>query len=411
MKPTEHPLDEALRNALKRRFDDFEVMPSDSLSEKILMTKPQSSKSGYLVVLQIILLLTLGIGSWVAFKFNASDERGGSTVRQSTSEKRISRVQKGILPELPQKKIDRSVHESESSLHNLEDAVIYSHKKSNRERSADSKKQNELPIELVAVKPAKQESVRAEEIEIKDQNSLNLQMILRSKVFHTQKLNVKPVSILLCKNDETDAKNKRKTRPFGSKVIFSFTPINTFQHLTILRQPQLRYRNFQLPSSFSSQTLGYSLQSGIERKGFQILLSYSRFQQLIRYEVATNEYIITPRSTDSYAIAQEGVPTISQTTFHLLGLAVQKKFFLPNLFLPNLYLQTGASIGRELGTSQNLATGIIGIGKQWPVAPNAYLSVATNLNAGLNTLKTNDNAFKNRFYQMGVSLELSFGKD
>lgn len=411
MKPTEHPLDEALRNALKGRFDDFEVVPSDSLSEKILMGKTQSFKSVYLVALRIIFLLSLGLGSWVAFKFNSSQDRGISVVRQGTLAERVLKVQKRSLLESPQNKIDRPINENKQSLHNLENVVIYSYRKSNRERSADLRTKGESAIKIVTEKPENQASIRAEEVETSGQNSLNLRTIPDSKVFQFQKLNVKLVSITPYKNDEPDANNKCKTRPFGSKVIFSFAPINTFQHLTILRQPQLQYRNFQLPSSFSSRTLGYSLQSGIERNGFQILLNYSRFQQLIRYEIATNEYIITPRSIASYAIEQEGIPTTSQTTFHLVGLAVQKKFLLLNLFLPNFYLQTGASIGRELSTSQNLATGIVGIGKQWPVAPNTYLSVATNLNAGLNTLKTNDNAFKNRFHQMGVSLELSFGKD
>lgn len=411
MKPTEHPLDETLRNALKRRFDNFEVVPSDSLSEKTLMAKTQSSKSGYLVTLQIILLLSLVTGSWVAIKFSTSEERSISAARQSVSVKRVTKAKKVILPELSRKKIDRPTYESEQSRPNLEDAGLNSYKNLNEERSENSKNKDELAVDWVAVKPKSQETIRAKNVEIEGQNSLNLQVIPGIKVFRFQKLNVKPVAILPYKDNEPKVNNERRTRSSESKVIFSFTPISTLQHLTILRQPQLRYRNFQLPSSFSSQTLGYSLQSGIERNGFQILLNYSRFQQLIRYEIATDEYLITPHSIDSYAIAQEGIPATSQTTFHLVGLAAQKKFSLPTFFLPNLYLLTGASISRELGTSQNLATGMIGIGKQWPIAPNTYLSVVTNLNAGLNTLKTNGNDFKNRFYQLGVSLELSFGRD
>ena len=407
MKSTDDALDNALRNALKQRLDDFEAMPSDQLSEKILGTLSPARENNRLLVL-LLLLLSFGTDVWLAHRSVSSDMKFGSEKIAKVPSENVDNAPKVLSLNSENRQIRQSIKEStnEGNTNNY-----YSARQLTKEKSINSKKKTGLEKKYTEYLPANPVT-RPEVPKPNIRSGLDIQRIAGSRNFlYSQKLPKNYLTIPVSENGTATSMLPREGHPSRARLIFSFTPINTFQHLTILPQPEVRYRNFELPSSFSSQTLGYNLQSGMEKNGFRVLLNYSRFRQLIRYEIATDEYLIKPHSTVTPTIVREGFSTTSQTDFQLLGLAVQKKFFLTNFFLHNLYLQTGASASRELKTSQNLAMGMIGIGKSWPIAPHASLSLAPNLHVGLNSMKTNDDTFKNRFYQLGLSLELSFGKE
>ncbi len=193
--------------------------------------------------------------------------------------------------------------------------------------------------------------------------------------------------------------------------VISFTPTNTYQRLTILPQMHVQYQNFELPSLFSVQTAGFNLRGGLEKKGFQVLVNYSRFTQKIAYEIALDEYTVQPQGINTYTIARGGSSQTEEVTFQLVGLSLQKKFFLPTRTRSGFYVYTGASLSYDLTTSQNLAWGTLGIGRSWPVSPAASLSLIPQLGFGLNTVQTNRDAFKNRFYQLGLGIELTFGQN
>ncbi len=207
------------------------------------------------------------------------------------------------------------------------------------------------------------------------------------------------------------ASKASRTSPSHWRGVILFAPTNTYQRLTVLPQLHVQYQNFELPSLFSVQTAGFNLRGGLEKKGFQVLLNYSRFTQKIAYEIALDEYTVQPQGTNTYTIARGGSSQIEEITFQLVGLSLQKKFSLPTRTRSGFYVYTGASLSHDLTTLHNLAWGTVGIGRSWPVSPTASLSLIPQVGFGLNSVKTNNDAFKNRFYQLGVALELTFGKN
>lgn len=423
MKPTEENINQALRNALQQRFDLFEAQPSGRLSSEVLSAIRQSNTARYrrfATLLALILICgpgTLGIRE---VRFRSGDELNGksaATVKaQSTKGTLSTMTQTGGLTKITR---SESSGEAPSLKHysNAEQRVPLLGVVTKKRLTTDLYPHPAFlnPVSFSPITSPKPETNIQPDRPV--ENAQIQEPTLSHPLGDLQKL--RPRSLLAGTPPATPipghiaqgATARVPRAPLSPwRGVVSFTPTNTYQRLTVLPQDHVRYQNFELPSLFSVQTVGFDLRGGVEKKGFQVLVQYSRFTQQLAYEVALDQYLVEPNGSNSYTIAQEGMAQAEEITFQLVGLSLQKKFSLPAA-LPGFYVITGATLSHDLTTSHNLAWGTLGIGKSWPVAPAASLSLIPQVRFGLNSVKTNNDAFKNRFYQLGVAFELTFGKN
>lgn len=422
MKPTEENVNQALRHALQQRFDLFEVQPPDRLSTEVLSTIKQSNTARYRrFAMLLALILLCGLGT-LGVREGTFRPGGEPTDKSATVQAQPTR---GTLPTMTQTGSLTKRTKSKSSW------VAPSLK---RYPNAQQK----VPLPGVVTRnrlttdpyphptlqnPASFISIPLPESDTKIQPDAPLAdaQVHASTLSHplgdSQKLRPRPLQVgsppsMPIPGNPAQNATARVPRASSSawRGVLSFTPTNTYQRLTVLPQDHVRYQNFELPSLFSVQTAGFDLRGGVEKKGFQVLVQYSRFTQKLAYEVALDQYLVQPNGSNSYTIAQKGMAQTEEITFQLVGLSFQKKFSL-SAILPGFYVSTGATLSHDVTTSHNLAWGTLGIGKSWPVAPAASLSLVPQLGFGLTSVKTNNDAFKNRFYQLGVTLELTFGKN
>jgi len=440
MKPTDELINQALKKALKRRFDSFEVQPSSRLSSEVLGAIKQSNPSNFKRFSTILVVLILGsVGTWGILQFWSESEGSNSPKIHSV----LAGPGTGTFSPFLKK--------NKTKINYLQSSVEYGDKNPYNRRSLQTvelkaKRVQELTVQLPSgtkvilnqprsvlsksnadsdayphhiIQKATEATYRtgAQQpliTQFNDQipsESLPKRINFDIKRLQPHQLHKKwtistPTFIVPVKN----LTSAPRIAPSQWRGVISFTPTNTYQRLTVLPQMHVQYQNFELPSLFSIQTAGYNLRVGIEKKGFQVLVNYSRFTQRIAYEIALDEYTVQAQGTTAYTIAREGKSQIEERTFQLVGLSIQKKFFIPTRALSGLYAYTGASVNHDLTTSHNLAWGTLGVGKSWPVAPAASLSLVPQLSFGLNTIKTNKDAFKNRFYQLGLAIELTLGK-
>ena len=422
MKPTEENIDQALRNALQQRFELFEVQPSGRLSSEVLSAIRRSNTIRYRrFALLLALILICGLGTLgireVTSRSGDEPNDNSSTVKAQPTQGTLSTITPAISTTKTTRGESSRGSTSPDQHPNVEQSVplpgVVTRKRSTTDLYPPPTFQNPapfIPVTLSEPETNIQPDEAIADVQIQEPT-------LSNPLGDLQKL--RPRSLLAGSPPATPivgyivpSATARVPRAPSSpwRGVVSFTPTNTYQRLTVLPQDHVRYQNFELPSLFSVQTVGFDVRGGVEKKGFQVLVQYSRFTQKLAYEVALDQYLVEPNGSNSYTIAQEGMAQTEEITFQLVGLSLQKKFSLPAA-LPGFYVITGATLSHDLTTSHNLAWGTLGIGKNWPVAPAASFSVIPQVGFGLNSVKTNNDAFKNRFYQLGVALELTFGKN
>ena len=392
MKPTDKALDEALRRALQRKFDTFEAEPSRSLSGRVLdLLKNLPHDTEYRIPVLILLLLSLGIGGWVAGNLWASEKvrtsspafaGAGHLTSDATPEPR-SPVHRSVAA--------RSPRQLSTKLAGTPPSIAPAYRPSDNERDVTAQ------FDLYTTQPSA------------SAGPVRIQASRRAPRPYLPP--VPPARPVIKSITPVAANHPPAARPFPLRGVLSFSPTNTFQRLTVLPQADIRFQNFRLPSSLSSLTIGYLLRAGLESRGFQLLFHYSRFQQDISYEIGSNVYIIEPQPAHGPLITRKGIVQHERLTFQLVGVALHKKHALRSSLVRNAFVDTGASLNHDLTTSQNLAWGTVGVGKSWWVAPHAQLAVTPHVRFSFNNLKTNNDAFKSRYFQVGLNFELSLGME
>lgn len=407
MKPTEEHIDQALRKALQQRFDLFEAQPSGRLSSEVLSAIRQSNTARYgrfAMLLALILLCGLGTLGVREGTFRPGGEVTGksATVKAQPGGTLSTMKQTGGLTKITRSELSE---EATSLKHysNAEQRVpppgVVTKKRSIPDLYPHPAFQKPVPFSPVAL-PELDTKIQPDEPIADTQIQ---EATLSPPLGDLQKL--RPRSLLAGTRPATpivgyieQSTTARVPRALSSawRGVVSFTPTNTYQRLTVLPQDHVRYQNFELPALFSVQTAGFDLRGGVEKKGFQVLVQYSRFTQKLAYEVALDQYLVQPNGNNTYTVAQGGMAQAEEITFQLVGLSLQKKFSLPAA-LPGFYVSTGATLSHDLTTSHNLAWGTLGIGKSWPVAPTASLSLIPQVGFGLNSVTNQQRCFQKPF--------------
>jgi hypothetical protein len=451
MKPTDEAINQALQKALKRRFDSFEVQPSNRLSFGVLGAIKQPNYINFTRFSTILILVLVGsIGTLGVLEFWPDGGKADSTKTPSivtksgmgassiflitdnqTSGKQNKKSEEVPLPSNEKNhsypiRLQAEVPEIEQAYKLPILSHIPAGKTHTEPRSYINQSTQNFDIYPPFISQNTTDPGFVTENKTIDSNELVQQVLVESldqsvstrfdrdvkKLQPHQLPTTRPISTPTLEIPPQMPPNEvPRTLSSDWRGVISFTPTNTYQRLTVLPQMHVQYQNFELTPLFSVQTAGFNLRGGVEQKGFQVLINYSRFTQKIAYEIALDEYTVQPQGTSTYTIARGGSSQTEEITFQLVGLSLQKKFFIPTRLLSDFYVFTGATLSHDLTTSHNLAWGTFGIGKSWPVAPSASLSLIPQLSLGLNAIKTNDDAFKNRFYQLGLAIELTFGKN
>ncbi|MBB5285559.1 hypothetical protein HNQ92_003719 [Rhabdobacter roseus] len=192
------------------------------------------------------------------------------------------------------------------------------------------------------------------------------------------------------------------------RLLVSLTPTNTFQTLTINPHSDVVYQNFQFPAPVSSQSLGYKVSAGLEKKGFQLLLTYGQFRQSIRYEIATDEFRV--EQANGYRVVYRGTPVEDHNTFRLAGLAIKKHAVLRAGPFRHYYGDLGVEVNHELTHGRSAAWVNLGLGKQLALDHRTLLTVGPYLEYGFSKFTMPVTNFQIQPYQIGLSIGVSYSR-
>ncbi|CAG5004840.1 hypothetical protein DYBT9275_03459 [Dyadobacter sp. CECT 9275] len=459
MKSSDEPIDEALRKALKRKFDDFEVVPHPDMLDRVMgaiNSTPFAGKVQKPVIIMLVVAITITSLLLIRYE-NLSEEQNPlivSLIKPGKTD--TDRKQPATVTGSSEKHTETFI---KSSLETPAQKLPAHASESNAEKKAITLDTKPSGIFIAGgnrgtIQAAADRKFKAGRDTLQPKSSASAKTLLAGKTTDSDLTTFQPetkpgVSTQAPVTDVSAQEEKIKTIPIAESFsmqqllprpyytaglgkvpyagpdiekpdfpdkpapyhfLLSVTPLNTFQKVTILPQTDIKYQNFILPSAVSAQTLGFKVDAGIEKKGFQLLVDYSRFSQVIHYEIATEEYNVEPAKGGDFNIVRQGIPVSERTNFNMLGLSLQKVVFFKSPALRGYFGKAGVTMSHALSSSQNAASGNIGIGKTWKLSRNTLLVAGPEISYSFTKLKTNNEAFLFRPYQLGLSVGLKFIK-
>ena len=388
MKTPDDPTNRALREALRRKFDDFEAQPDPSLEVSVFDRLKELGKSAATrQLLSVVLLITFVLTTTVT---DDSVSMPGTNYI----------FLQGTLTKIPQNSvsafIEMQTNEIESAAEDFDLKPTFK-----AEGTSDAF------IQKLLIEPQKNIS---SESNVSDRTYIpTIDPI--SSLSCTENTVSLPIEVLSSMEKNSFAEDHSTNRKHSWKALVTVTPTNTFQMLTINPQPDVAYQNFRLPAPVSAQSIGYKISGGIEKSGFQFLLTYGQFQQTINYEIATDEFLVEPTSVNSYRVIRKGMAVENQNTFKTIGLAVNKRAVIHSGPFRHYFGNLGLEVSRELTHGQNMAWGNVGIGKELTLSPQTVLTVGPYLEYSFSKLMIPANQFQIQPYQIGISFGISYSKD
>lgn len=403
MKTPDDPINRALRTSLQRKFDDFEAQPDARLEVNVFDHLKNLSKSETTrQLLSMILLITFVLTTTVT-----DDSVSMPESSLAFSRKAITPIAQNFLV---------SIEEAQNKETRLGKNISDKNQKTVRQFSIESSENSSIDIinlgiqigaAIKEIKYADTNGDKNTDLPVERIGMSNIDPIagttfIQRNLFTRRKIAAHPD--LLANDLPLSRKN-----PW--KALIAITPTNTFQTLTVNPQPDVTYQNFQLPAPVSAQSIGYKISGGIEKGGFQFLMTYGQFRQSVSYEVATDEFLVEPTSANAYRVVRKGVAVESQNTFKMIGLAVKKRSVIQSGPFRNYFGNIGLEVSREVTHGQNLAWGNIGIGKELTLTNRTVLTVGPYLEYSFSKLLIPANQFQTQPYQVGISVGISYSRD
>lgn len=454
MKSTKDPLDEALQKALKRKFDNFEKEPNPPLKERVFYSLKIQQGPG---ILQQFIILSLLFGIIITATLlvlsNLKQDLNGSLVQnvkhenihtklKSTRKSHVTSHQESLLQnndysikiklgETVEASAIKSLPDKQMRLEHVKDSAIF--QKDQKFRRLDKRWNTEVfagQVESNSANGIRSFSQQKEQENIagfNHENSLALKInpafdAQLGKRFQSQDLTYlknkqaifsehNPLvpnwpTALLQETEKSGSILKRNKWAF----LVSGSSMNTFQMLTINPDPRGIYQNFDFPEKISLQNIGYKYNIGIERNGLQFLLNYGRFSQSLRYEIATDEFLVEDLNAKDYKVIRKGKAVHDLTTFRFLGLGFKKHSVLKSGPFKKYYADLGMEVSRELQLGQNTMWGNVGIGKEIYFNKYVGLNIGPYLEYSFTRLRNQENSIKTQPYQLGVSVTLQYWK-
>lgn len=198
------------------------------------------------------------------------------------------------------------------------------------------------------------------------------------------------------------------TNPTRIAWLFNASALHSYQILTVPSSAAQDFQNFNFPSLFTARSLGYKFSGGVERKGIQLQLHFSSFRQTYSYEVANNNYLVKPDDKGQYHTVRQGDRMEEDRRFSMLGIGVTRQLRWGHSPVSRFFAAFGAEYSHDLNSSQSLGWVSLGLGKQFAVSRNTAFSIGPYAEFSPVKVKGTQNPFYYQPYRVGISAGLRF---
>ncbi|MCE6987994.1 hypothetical protein [Dyadobacter sp. CY323] len=428
MKTSEEKLNEALREALKRKFDDFGDQPNPSSYNLIRARLKQPRNFKYLFF--TILFVGLFVGSividqhWVRQK-NAVNSKSVSqtetndkvldsnttTLDGSAAEKEnaISSTAKTASANFKTKRADLAAKSPvENSVQHISERKVMKQSATLAETPAFQEKQ-ESGVSTLPDQNAVLENTQLLANEIEDEpEATRLPDVnrLNPEAMKFEKMHIPEVAL------SGDIKTSNAIHANSTKVgwLLNVASLKTYQIITVPKTNGRDFQNFKFPSAFSLETLGYKVSGGFEKNGFQFMLHYSLFRQSYSYEIAGNEYVVHAVDGKDFQVVRRGMVVNENRKMELLGVGINKQVLWGKSPLRKYYATAGLEYSRTLSGSHDVGWISVGAGKQIPLNNQVLIHVGPYAEFSPVKVPGSGDPFYYQPYRVGISLGLKLIK-
>lgn len=389
MKTSEDKLNEALRAALKRKFDHFEGDPNPDAFGKIRVNLKAAPQWRYLFfTLLFVGLAIVGIVADQHFRQNSI----AKTIEKKPVNVKANAGENNLAPNVANVK---AISET--------DNIKQSKKLAFQNIKIEVEKQEEKVAQTYneeSVTAQGEETLAATNVASVVINPLDIQPgIFESNAQKLPNINV-------AKNDIKPVIYKNSGQ---IKLVLNAAVLQSYQILTVPSGAQ-SFQNFDFPSTFSLRSLGYKLSIGAETKGFQFLLHYSRFKQDYSYEIAGNDYVVETIDKDNFKVIRQGTRVSQENQFSLLGIGVNKQVTWGNAAIGKYYASAGLEYSYGLIRKQSIGWINAGIGKQFPISKNRSLQIGPYAEFSPVKFTGSGDPFFYQPYRVGISAGLRLNR-
>ena len=452
MKTSEDKLNDALRDVLKRKFDDYEEQPNPAALDRIrARVKPARTGrywwfTGALVLLSVSgILLSRYTGernasfavSEKAPALAAKEAAPGSanpgepagraiakasgylpkplslkTIRNAPAV-RPERIVESVFVKDPGSKPAAKVHRGHSG--NVPGATVsrynglppantdltaatadVSNRANERMPAAPGSVSGEMEAALAEEMPVHIDSaalniVPLEELAIMPLKEAQIPLHLRGVVAPAYK----PAKVIV-------------TNPARVAWLFNASALHSYQILTVPSSAAKDFQNFNFPSLFTARSMGHKFSGGVERNGIQLQLHFSNFRQTYSYEIANDNYLVTPDGQGQYHTVRQGDRMEENRKFSMLGIGITRQLRWGHSPVSRFFAAFGAEYSHDLNSSQSLGWISLGLGKQFAVSRGTAFSIGPYAEFSPVKVKGIANPFYYQPYRVGITAGLRF---
>lgn len=435
MKTSEDKLNEALRAALKRKFDSFEDVPDPSAFQKIRANLKPGRQWKYLFfTLLFVSVAIIGIitDQHYAKKHIAKKAITKEAVKRAEAKINVAEMNLGgkptpvMLALNPKNPADEGVRPAAMSRVNKKASNLKLHLVTNNMKSSFSAAPSAEP-ESVFVNPQLSETTftnpekEANSVLSDNRDDLLLQSSaepIGSKNFDfaISEIDNQPVTFTSIHKDvlnihipESEIKPVVKHGRGNINWLVNAAVLQSYQILTVPSGAQ-SFQNFEFPSTFSLRSMGYKLSVGVEKKGFQFMLHFSRFQQSYSYEIAGNDYIVQTFDKDHFKVIRQGTRVSQDNKFRLIGVGMNKQVNWGNAAVGKYYASAGLEYSYGLIRKQSIGWVNAGIGKQFPISRKSSLHIGPYAEFSPVKFSGSGDPFYYQPYRVGISAGLRLNR-
>ncbi|NIJ53793.1 hypothetical protein [Dyadobacter arcticus] len=411
MKTSEDKLNEALRSALKRKFDDFGDQPNPSSYDLIRARLKQPRNYKYLLLtIALIAFFVAGVmidQHWITTKSDVlSTKTGIKSVMQKAANLDINQAAttKNQLEE--NDSVKQSVSEPRTIVSSTSTKISMS---------------SVVPALSPATLPTEQTNIvdAPEILEQAEIAALPVQIssisALQPESFKTTGLNLPAITITeALKSEPAIHTNSQKI-----SWLLNLASLKTYQILTVPKSGDRNFQNFKFPSTFALESLGYKVSIGAEKNGFQMMLHYSTFRQRYSYEIAGDEYVVQAVGQADYKIVRPGTIMNEDNKFELLGIGLskevqwggspprrspQRRSPVRRSPLRQYYASAGVQYSHTLNAGPDIGWINAGFGRQFAINRTVLLNVGPYAEFSPLRLSGKGDPFFYQPYRVGISL-------
>jgi hypothetical protein len=416
MKTSEDKLNEALRAALKRKFDHFEDAPNPTAFEKIRANLKPARQWKYL----FFTLLFVGMGiTGIQMDQHFLKTKANKVGTSAAVNRSASSLMKGNPVAMP---AAVKIRESKVDIASQNSALRSSNVQKNRNINKIHQGQisglqqesrftvtkqyfashlHSAGAQNIGLQNASPAS--ASEYGFETDSADNQELVITANT-----LSIQPARFAFAPLNLPKVAISGQPRIIADKadgrvnLLFNAAVLQSYQILTVPSGAQ-EFQNFRFPSTFSLQSLGYKLSIGAEKKGFQFLFSYSRFQQSYSYEIAGSDYVVEPIDKDKFNVIRQGTLVNQENKFSLLGLGVKKQVTWGNANVGKYYASAGLEYSYGLIRKQSIGWVNASIGKQFPISKGTSLHLGPYAEFSPVKFSGSGDPFFYQPYRVGIS--------